>query len=477
EIPGVYKRDYYPVLEVADWDGDGDMDLLAGGYVTGRIFFYENIGKEEDGTPQLAYRGPLMADGEILDVSWSAAPAVADFDGDGDLDLVTGNMPMTKGGGDSASSERFLQYFENVGSAKKPELKSVPFPKTGDFPHGALATPRAVDWNGDGLLDLAVSAESVLFYPNIGSKTKPLFEIDNTPPPSQWGSVALPGMQFLDWDGDGKLDIASGVSVFRNTGKGNPGVYESGFNVLPQGQSISHLSGIGDDWVWQRLIDFDLDGNIDIMDADHGGHVWLHRNLGTNQERNFDTKGFMLKQTDGKDIKVGPQEGQAFDFDVLQGARTTYTVADFNKDGNNDIIIGDTYGKVRYYENRGTGVEPVFAPAVLIGEMGTRLVPNAVDWNADGWMDAIAASSSQSFQLFINRGEQPGDRFEPGKQIDLEGAPYGAGAPLCAVDFNSDGDTDIVFQTAYGFSCWVERSFLEGGYAKGTVLGVEIRER
>src|ERR687895_119772 len=31
---GVFDDDYHPVPEVVDWDGDGDQDLLLGGYVT-----------------------------------------------------------------------------------------------------------------------------------------------------------------------------------------------------------------------------------------------------------------------------------------------------------------------------------------------------------------------------------------------------------------------------------------------------------
>ena len=93
--PDVFKRDYYPVPEVADWDQDGDLDLLLGGYVTGRVFFYENQGPREDGTPRLRLRGPLSADGKPLNVNhWCAAPCLADLDADGDLDLLSGNMPM-----------------------------------------------------------------------------------------------------------------------------------------------------------------------------------------------------------------------------------------------------------------------------------------------------------------------------------------------------------------------------------------------
>lgn len=91
----IFKRDYYPVLETVDWDDDGDTDLLAGGYITGMIFFYENTGRDADQTPRLVLRGPIEADGKLLNVGhWCAAPCIADFDDDGDLGLLSGNYPM-----------------------------------------------------------------------------------------------------------------------------------------------------------------------------------------------------------------------------------------------------------------------------------------------------------------------------------------------------------------------------------------------
>ena len=37
---------------------------------------------------------------------------------------------------------------------------------------------------------------------------------------------------------------------------------------------------------------------------------------------------------------------------------------------------------------------------------------------------------------------------------------------VTVVDWNNDGDADLVVGTAYGYFCWFERSFLERGYAK-----------
>jgi len=141
-----------------------------------------NIGKEPSGMPRLAARGPIQSDGAPIDVGWAAAPSVADFDGDGDLDLISGSMPMTPGGGDSSSSEDFLWYFENSGTRTEPNLQRRSFPGKGTFPKSSLGTPRAADINGDGLLDLVVSAHTNIYiYKNIGTRNAPVFEAHDKP--------------------------------------------------------------------------------------------------------------------------------------------------------------------------------------------------------------------------------------------------------------------------------------------------------
>ena len=61
-------------------------------------------------------------------------------------------------GGDSTDQEHFLRYWENIGTRTRPRLVERPFPKVGRFPRSALGTPRAVDVNGDGLLDVRARA-------------------------------------------------------------------------------------------------------------------------------------------------------------------------------------------------------------------------------------------------------------------------------------------------------------------------------
>lgn len=456
---GVYTLDYYPVLEAIDWNGDGQIDLLAGGYITGRVYYYENVGKNQDGTPKLAARGPLEADGKPLNVGdWAAAPCAADFDGDGDLDLICGNMPLTAGGGDSADARSFLRYYKNIGTRTQPRLVEQPFPRKGEFPHASLATPRAVDLNGDGLLDLVVSAgEQIYIFANVGSKTRPLFAVHDKALASEWGSAPLPtwGAQFLDWDGDGKLDILSGLVIYLKKGKDK---FE-GVSLLPPGNKIEHPAPRGDGWTFTQLADLDGDGKLDLLFGTHEGNVWLHRNLGGAPPR-FDEKGEMLRMSDGKPIHVGPIPGQKMDFDVLQGARTTLSVADFDGDGLPDLVVGDTYGKVRVYRNGGDKRKPQFAAPLELGKMPIRMTPYAADWDGDGMPDIIGSSADGKVWWWRNAGA---GRFDKERIIKMPEVCY---SPFAAVvDWNGDGDLDLLVGTAYGYTCWFERSFLENGYA------------
>ena len=135
-------------------------------------------------------------------------------------------------------------------------------------------------------------------------------------------------------------------AVYLNAGRGSPGVFKSPKSLLQPGQRIDHLSGIGDDWTYQRLHDLDDDGTFDLLDADHAGHIWWHRNRGTAADCDFETQGVKLLLVDGAPLVVG---GQRTGFDALQGARATYTAGDFDRDGRADLVTTDTFGEVVYF--------------------------------------------------------------------------------------------------------------------------------
>jgi hypothetical protein len=289
-----------------------------------------------------------------------------------------------------------------------------------------------------------------------------------------WGLADITADQFRDWNGDGRLDLVQNYTVRLNAGTGNPFAWNETVSVLPQDTYIAHPSGIGDDWFWPFLDDFDRDGRIDVLFGDWWGHVWLHRNVSTRDERRFDIEGSRLKLADGAAIKVGPiGKDIEKDFDALQGARTVFTAADFDRDGARDLVVGDTYGKIRYFHNLGPGqdpAEPTFAAGAEIADLGIRGLVAATDWNADGWPDVVASAANGRVRVLINRHEKDRNRpFDEGFDPKL---PPIIQPRVLVTDINGDGDDDLFLPSTQG-SCFIERSFLERGYGRAMLLSVE----
>lgn len=131
-----------------DWNGDGVEDLLVGA-LDGTLRVYVNQGT--DGAPDFRAETRVQADGADLVVpSVRSSPAVADLDGDGVRDLLSGNTAGQ------------LVLYRNLGSNAAPIFAGYELAQSGgaaiDLPGSARSRPFVCDWTGDGALDVLAGA-------------------------------------------------------------------------------------------------------------------------------------------------------------------------------------------------------------------------------------------------------------------------------------------------------------------------------
>ena len=219
--------DFPEVIEAADFDGDGNIDLAVAHNRSGdaRVHFGDGTGSfggtlifalggrgenlaaadlNADGLPDL-----LAVDQEKLTVllnkggrefeqgiEHGAGPfpfcvAAADFDGDGDIDVLVGN-----GGIFADQGERDFALLRNNGDGT---LSAPEFISAG----GGITSIALADFNGDGAVDAAAASsgthECRLLLNTGGSLT------DAGALPCGWGPAAVTA---ADFDGDGVPDLA-----------------------------------------------------------------------------------------------------------------------------------------------------------------------------------------------------------------------------------------------------------------------------
>ena len=111
---------FNPCFEVADIDKDGDRDLLAAPQ-SGRIYLYENVDTTPRRTRPTFAKGTVIAyDERYLQRSTHPRVKMADFTGDGLLDLVI-DRAWELADLDHVSDRRdFGALFQNVGTAASP---------------------------------------------------------------------------------------------------------------------------------------------------------------------------------------------------------------------------------------------------------------------------------------------------------------------------------------------------------------------
>jgi len=344
------------VIGVGDLNQDGHDELVVGSGANGRfsVLAGTRAGEFEELGNVFSKGGPVS--GDTL-----AVPARADWDGDGNPDIILGDasgyLSFWKGTRDPLlyGSCDFFQTDAGVVRHR---------PRDGNLQGEEEAAwsytqPEVFDWDGDGLMDIITNDnEAKLFlYRGTGKgtllKSPERFMLGDKPLPLAWRSrpsvieakhgLAGPDrnvLLFMTWDGKLAYAIPSkpGSIDFKNVVDLS---YADGRPIRlggPAGLS-GRIKFTAADWdgdgVWdvvmgvQKSVQKYLGGSA--QEAPSAAPYWL-RNVGTNAQPKFEEARLIT-------FKSGlPIEMEKHSFDVFP--------TDLNKDGQLDIIFGDDEGTI-----------------------------------------------------------------------------------------------------------------------------------
>jgi hypothetical protein len=399
----------------------------------------------------------------------------ADYDGDEKLDLVVGVGDWTDYGWDDAYTlegkwtngplRGFVYFIRNTGTTAKPAYDKPVKVLAGD---GAVETfgwpsPNPADFDGDGDLDLLCGEflDGFTYFENTGTRTRPEYAPGRrlTLPsnargpqyPAAWlatqEAANLPGsprpltmdLQMItptaiDWDKDGDLDLIVGdedgrVGFVENTGKLSAG-------RTPQFLPPRYFRQEADDVKFGALatpvgFDWEGDGDTDILSGNTAGYIAFFENLSGPGVERPKWAAPKLLEAGGKVIRpMAGYNGSIQGPCEAKWGYTTLSVADWDGDGLPDILMNSILGKVVWFKNTGTRGSPRLAAER----------PVEVEWN--GAQPALAY----------------GWLRPEGKALLTQWRT----TPV-AVDFNHDGLTDLVMLDHEGYFAFFERAKRRAG--------------
>ncbi|GER59651.1 hypothetical protein ULMA_17590 [Patiriisocius marinus] len=345
-----------PILlppSIADLDDDGTPEIIFNtGYPTtiGRVYVMDNTGVPLTGWP-VNFNDKWMIN----------APAIADLDGDGTLDIITGER--------FGSSQGYLHAL-NIDGSEINANWPVSLPATPAF------TPSIGDIDNDGDMDVVIAASAVgMFAFDSDGTILPGFPLVDPDKSYSYQSPTL-----VDLDGDETLEI-----VGANHGN-TPGFY-----VL--NADASYATGwpiILNEWTYTTptVADIDADGTYELFFGN----------------RNTSNDGTLLPTIYGQ----APDASSIDNFPVENygGNEGFITIADINEDDIPEVIFSsvitdsNAMGYIHAYSTDGSGEIDGFP----LRTPGYTFLNGAVlgDVDNDGMMDLTANSYTLNFGVMTD---------------------------------------------------------------------------
>lgn len=420
---------------VADMDGDGDLDIYCAGTFTDNIVWFENL----DG------QGNFSIEKEIInDIDGANSAFTADFDTDGDLDIV-----FSAGIDDKVS---WIENLDGLGNFGPENLIS----STMDSPRFVFAA----DIDGDGAIDVVSSSagdDKILWYKNLdgqGSFGAGQLITSNALNPYS--------IYITDIDGDSDMDVISAssgdnkIAWYINTdGQGN----FSGEQII-KNNAFNTSSVIS--------CDVDNDGDLDVLTAcdnrigwfqniDGQGNFTSMKNITATAYRPTKTAIFDVDNDGDMDVLSGSSlswyenldsEGDFGQQNVIDVLEINFIETfDLDQDGNVDIFVGDERD-LYWYKNETQGN---FTKRLIEFNFFDRLFFKSAfvaDLDGDGDMDVLRTTGIDNKLLWH---ENLGNSTFSNNLHVINSESQASHNFVYSADVDGDGDMDVIF-SYYGYA-------------------------
>lgn len=446
-----YIKDY---ALLADYDCDGKEDLFTSKSSFGmRVFRNTSTGGVL--SFDLAF-DTLMTDMgaglTALLVNTKDIPAIEDIDGDGDLDVLTfdgsgthlewhSNQSIENTGNCNGFDLRLADAcwgkFEESGTDQTISMnvscRYSPHAQGGGRPFDSRhsgSTVLAYDVEGDGDMEVLIGDliyDGISHLQNVGTNVNALIDSVDATWPSNNVSARLnifPGAFHFDADNDGLKDIVAAPNAVNiSINYNNSWLYHNaatGAGFVPSYETNRFLVGTMIDCGGASMpafFDYDSDGDQDLivgnfrlnLSANNNKSVLtLYENIGTPTAPSFE---LVTRNYAGLSGMFNP---------ALDAIAPTF--GDLDGDGDKDMLIGKSDGKLHYFTNTAASGQVAsfsLSQSDLAGiDAGLNSTPFLVDWDRDNLLDLIIGEQGGRLKYYRNIGTASVPAFSSTPTID-----------------------------------------------------------